>query len=115
MAARLWRAIGSGVASGETGRFLGGVGMKRIFGRAAVWAAAALALVFVLAAAAATNDEHGKVGDESLELRASLAAFLGPRAAPATSVNPLAFAAATTTADTVPSIDGTPWKELGPY
>src|SRR3954454_7160887 len=66
-------------------------------------------------AAAAGSDEHGKLGDESLELRASLAAFLGPRAAPATSVNPLAFAAAATTASSVPSIDNTPWSELGPY
>src|SRR3954454_5697345 len=66
-------------------------------------------------AAAAGSDEHGKLGDESLELRASLAAFLGPRAAPAKSVNPLAFAAAATTASSVPSIDTTPWQELGPY
>src|SRR3954469_16510962 len=66
-------------------------------------------------AAAAGSDEHGKLGDESLELRASLAAFLGPRAAPAPSGNPLAFAAAATTASSVPSIDTTPWQELGPY
>src|SRR5205085_9114436 len=52
---------------------------------------------------------------ESQQLRASLAAFLGPRSAPATTVNPRAFAAAATTADTVPSIDTTPWQELGPY
>jgi hypothetical protein len=48
-------------------------------------------------------------------LREWLAAFLGPRSAPATAVNPGAFAAATTTAETVPSIDSTPWQELGPY
>ena len=88
--------------------------MTRILGRAIAVAAVVLALIAGMAAAAAP-DEHGKVGDESLELRASLAAFLGPRAAPATSVNPLAFAAAATTADNVPSIDNTPWQELGPY
>jgi hypothetical protein len=88
--------------------------VTRIFGRALAVSAVVLALVAGVAAAAAP-DEHGKVGDESLELRASLAAFLGPRAAPATSVNPLAFATAATTADSVPSIDSTPWQELGPY
>src|SRR3954466_5784569 len=65
--------------------------------------------------AAAATDEHGKTGDESLELASSLAAFLGPRSAPATAVNPRAFAAAATTADSVPSINSTPWVELGPY
>jgi hypothetical protein len=54
-------------------------------------------------------------GDESLELRASPAAFLGPRSVPATTVNPGAFAAAVTRADAVPSIDSTAWQELGPY
>jgi hypothetical protein len=84
------------------------------FGRAAVVLLAAFALVFVMAAAAAT-DEHGKTGDESLELASSLASFLGPRAAPGTAVDPRAFAAAATTADSVPSVNDTPWSELGPY
>ena len=88
--------------------------MRKNLRDAVAVAAALFALIAVMAASAAT-DEHGKTGDESLELRASLAAFLGPRAAPATTVNPLAFAAAATTADDVPSIDGTPWQELGPY
>jgi hypothetical protein len=87
--------------------------VTRTLGRAL--AVAGLMLVLVVGLAAAAAPEHGKVGDESLELRASLAQFLGPRAAPATSVNPLAFAAAATTASTVPSIDSTPWQELGPY
>jgi hypothetical protein len=76
---------------------------------------ATLALIFVMSAAGAGSDEHGKVGDESLELAESLAAFVGPRAAPATTINPNAFAAAVTIADSVPSIDSTPWRELGPY
>ena len=88
--------------------------MAKIFGRVLVVAGALLALIAVMAASAATN-EHRKVGDEALELRESLAAFLGPRAAPATTVNPQAFAAAATTADDVPSINSTPWQELGPY
>jgi hypothetical protein len=88
--------------------------LNGIFGRVAATLAALFALVAVMGAAAATS-EHGKVGDESLELSDSLAAFLGPRSAPATTVNPRAFAAAATTADTVQSIDGTPWSELGPY
>src|SRR3954466_15240833 len=66
-------------------------------------------------AAAAATDEHGKTGDESLELASSLASFLGPRAARGTAVDPRALAAAATPADSVPSIDSTPWGELGPY
>jgi hypothetical protein len=88
--------------------------MSTIVRRALAVAGAVLALIGVMAASAATG-EHAKVGDESLELRESLAAFLGPRSAPATSVNPNAFAAAATTADDVPSINSTPWQELGPY
>jgi hypothetical protein len=88
--------------------------MGRTFRRALAAAGVAFALIAVMAASAATT-EHAKVGDESLELRDSLAAFLGPRSAPATSVNPQAFAAAATTADNVPSINNTPWQELGPY
>src|SRR3954469_2089395 len=91
-----------------------GVFMKGIFLRGIAVIAVALALITVVAASAATA-EHRKVGDESLELRDSLASFLGPRSAPATAVDPRAFAAAATTADSVPSIDGTPWGELGPY
>src|ERR1044072_9245620 len=82
--------------------------------RALAAGGAVLALIAVMAASAATS-EHAKVGDESLELRDSLAAFLGRRSAPATTVNPQAFAAAATTADNVPSINNTPWQELGPY
>src|SRR6188472_2019181 len=74
----------------------------------------ALALLAFGAASALAAEPH-EDGDESLELRASLAAFLGPRTAPATTVNPEAFPAAVTTADAVPSIDSTPWQELGPY
>src|SRR4051812_3816133 len=92
-----------------------GVKFDLVFGRTAVAIVAALGLVFAMAGAAAPTGEHGKVGDESLELADSLASFLGPRAAPATAVDPRAFAAAATTADTVPSIDNTPWRELGPY
>src|SRR3954466_6235305 len=65
--------------------------------------------------AAAATDEHGKTGDESLELASSLASFLGPRSAPATSVDPRAFAAAATTADDVPAINSTPGPAFGPY
>jgi hypothetical protein len=71
--------------------------------------------LLALAAAPAFAVERHKVGDESMELRESLASFYGPRSAPATTVNPLAFPAAVTTADDVPSIDSTPWEELGPY
>ena len=88
--------------------------MSTFFRRAIAVGGAVLALIAVMAASAATS-EHAKVGDESLELRDSLAAFLGPRSAPATTVNPHAFAAAATTADNVPSINNTPWHELGPY
>ena len=88
--------------------------MTGFFPRGLAALAAVLALITVVAASAATA-EHRKVGDESLELRDSLASFLGPRSAPATAVDPRAFAAAATTADSVPSIDGTPWGELGPY
>jgi hypothetical protein len=85
------------------------------FGR--VWAAiwATMALIALTPAVASAAREHEKVGEESMELRESLASFLGPRSAPATSINPKAFAAAATTADSVPSIDATPWQELGPY
>lgn len=88
--------------------------MKGTSARRAVALLATLGLIgsaapFALAA------EHDKVGDESLELSESLVAFLAPRSSPASSVNPQAFAAAVTTADTVPSIDGTAWRELGPY
>jgi hypothetical protein len=91
-----------------------GFELSTVFRRALAVAGAVLALIAVMAASAATS-EHAKVGDESLELRDSLAAFLGPRSAPATSVNPQAFAAAATTAGSVPSINSTPWRELGPY
>ena len=88
--------------------------MGTIFRRALAVAGVVFALIAVMAASAATT-QHAKVGDESLELRDSLAAFLGPCSAPATSVNPQAFAAAATTADNVPSINNTPWQELGPH
>jgi photosystem II stability/assembly factor-like uncharacterized protein len=68
-----------------------------------------------LATAPALAAGDHKNGDEALELADSLAAFAGPRSAPATTVNPHAFAAAATIADTVPSINNTPWSELGPY
>jgi hypothetical protein len=71
-------------------------------------------LAFAVAPALAAEPDH-EAGEESAELRESLASFYGPRAAPAVAVNPRAFAAAVTTADDVPSIDGTPWQELGPY
>ena len=89
--------------------------MKGILRPSASVVVAALALIFVMSAAGAGSGEHGKVGDESLELAESLASFIGPRAAPSTTVNPNAFVAATTTADSVPSINNTPWGELGPY
>jgi photosystem II stability/assembly factor-like uncharacterized protein len=84
-----------------------------------------LATAFAVAPTAATAAEHEKAGEhehgeheeageESAELRESLASFFGPRAAPATRIAPGAFAAATTTADDVPSTAGT-WSELGPY
>jgi photosystem II stability/assembly factor-like uncharacterized protein len=88
--------------------------MKRVPGRTAALVSCALVL-FACGGASALAAERHEDGDESVELRASLAAFLGPRAAPATTVNPKAFAAAVTTADAVPSIDGTAWRELGPY
>lgn len=87
--------------------------MKRLLTRAAA-AAAVITLTAVMSASAAPAG-HDKVGDESMELRDSLAAFLGPRSAPGTSVNPLAFAAAATIGDQVPSVDATPWREQGPY
>lgn len=75
-----------------------------------------LGISFALVAGPAWGaPEKGKVGDESMELADSLASFYGPRSAPATTVNPRAFSAAATTADDVPSVDGTPWQELGPY
>ena len=98
--------------------------MKKFFGRSAAVVGATLVLIAVMAVmtapgrvagSPATTASRHDDGDESLELRDSLAAFLGPRSAPATAVNPRAFAAAATTADTVPSIDSTPWRELGPY
>jgi hypothetical protein len=98
--------------------------VKKFFGRPAAVVGGTLVLVTFIAVMAApgrvaglsaTTASRHDDGDESLELRDSLAAFLGPRSAPATSVNPRAFAAAATTADTVPSIDSTPWQELGPY
>ncbi len=95
--------------------------MKKFFGRSTVVAASVLALIVVMAApgrvagSPATTASRHDDGDEALELRDSLAAFLGPRSAPSTAVNPRAFAAAATIADSVPSIDSTPWQELGPY
>jgi hypothetical protein len=88
--------------------------VKGISGRAALATLSALGLLALGAAPALAVEKH-QDGDESLELRESLAAFLGPRSAPATTVNPQAFAAAATTADNVPSIDSTAWQELGPY
>src|SRR2546421_5357252 len=76
------------------------------------WCAAALLAV---CASPALAVERHKEGDESLGLAQSLATFLGPRAAPADTVNPNAFAAAASTASNVPSINSTPWAELGPY
>ena len=58
---------------------------------------------------------EGAHDGEALELADSLASFFGPRSAPASTVNPHAFAAATAVAGDVPSIDNTPWHELGPY
>src|SRR5690348_5360639 len=88
--------------------------MRRGMGRwvVGVWCVAALLAV---AASPALGVERHKEGDESVELATSLAAFMGPRTAPADSVNPHAFPAAVTTAFTVPSINSTPWAELGPY
>jgi hypothetical protein len=95
--------------------------LKRFLGRSTAVVASVLGLIAVMAApghnadlSTVTPSRHAD-GDEALELRESLAAFLGPRSAPATTVNPRAFAAAASTADTVPSIDSTPWQELGPY
>jgi hypothetical protein len=88
--------------------------LNGVFTRACAVLASALALTGAVAAPALAA-ERGKVGDESMELRDSLASFFGPRSAPATTIDPRAFAAATTTAGTVPSIDGTAWSELGPY
>src|SRR5437763_8840868 len=88
--------------------------MRRGVGRwvVGVWCVVALLAV---CAAPAFAVERNKEGDESLELADSLAAFLGPRTAPASTVNPNAFPAAVTTASNVPSINSTPWGELGPY
>jgi hypothetical protein len=77
--------------------------------------AAACAALALLATPAIAATEHEKEGDESMELRESLASFYGPRSAPGTSIAPQAFAAAATTASDVPSINATPWQELGPY
>ncbi len=74
-------------------------------------AVVAVALAFAPAHAAQSHQDGG----ESQELADSLASFFGPRAAPGTAVNPRAFAAAASVADDVPTIDSTPWKELGPY
>jgi hypothetical protein len=79
----------------------------------------ATALIIVLAAFAAATparaeDEHEEAGEESAELGEALASFFGPRAAPATRIASGAFAAATTTADDIPSTAGQ-WSELGPY
>src|SRR4051794_13522599 len=82
--------------------------------RVAAVVSCAVALVS-LGGASALAAEHHEDGDQSLELRASLASFFGPRSAPATTVNPRAFSAAATTADAVPNINQTPWQELGPY
>src|SRR4051794_25545495 len=82
--------------------------------RGAAFIASVIAIA-LLAAPAFAAPEKGKVGDESMELRESLASFFGPRSAPATTIKPRAFQAAATTAGDVPSIDGTPWQELGPY
>jgi hypothetical protein len=76
--------------------------VKRMSGRVAAAVSCALALLAFGAASALAAERH-QDGDESLELRESLAAFFGPRSAPATTVNPNAFAAAVTTADAVPS------------
>jgi hypothetical protein len=88
--------------------------VNRFSGRLVAAVSATLALL-ALTTAPALGAEKGKVGDESMELRESLASFFGPRSAPATTVAPDAFAAAATTASDVPSIDSTPWQELGPY
>src|SRR4051812_32889131 len=88
--------------------------MRGISGRAAAAFWCALALLVVGAAPALAVEKH-KDGDESMELADSLASFFGPRSAPATTVNRNAFAAAASVADDVPSIDSTPWSELGPY
>ena len=63
--------------------------MGRISGGAAALACCAIAL-FACGGASALAAETHQDGDQSLELRASLAAFLGPRAAPATTAFDLA-------------------------
>jgi photosystem II stability/assembly factor-like uncharacterized protein len=88
--------------------------VKSFFGRMAAAVPATVALLALMAVPALAA-EKGKVGDESMELRESLASFFGPRSAPATTVNPQAFVAAASTSDDIPSIDSTPWQELGPY
>lgn len=88
--------------------------MRRGLGRLVVAVSSVVALLVVIAAPALAV-ERNKDGDESMELANSLAAFFGPRSAPADAVNPNAFPAAVTTAADVPSIDSTPWTELGPY
>ncbi|HEU4978043.1 MAG TPA: hypothetical protein VFT42_04035 [Solirubrobacteraceae bacterium] len=86
--------------------------MKGFHGRVC---AAVLTLFALLAFLAAPAFAAGKEGDESMELRASLAAFLGPRSAPAATVNPLAFTSAAASSLDMPPINGATWQELGPY
>jgi photosystem II stability/assembly factor-like uncharacterized protein len=87
--------------------------LEGFFGRVPAVCAAVLALMMLAAPAFAAEKE--KTGDESMELRDSLASFYGPRSAPATRIAPRAFAAAASIGDAVPSVDTTPWQELGPY
>src|SRR3954447_14454399 len=97
------------------------IGGKRVVGAMMLRRQRFVVLVpcVVAAVGLAMAPAHGAVshkdGDESLELADSLASFFGPRSAPATAVNPNAFAAAASVADDVPSINNTPWSELGPY
>jgi photosystem II stability/assembly factor-like uncharacterized protein len=79
-----------------------------------ILASSAVAAVGMALAPAHAGVSH-KDGDESQELADSLASFFGPRSAPATTVNPNAFAAAASVADHVSSINDTSWSELGPY
>src|SRR6266498_4003625 len=77
--------------------------------RLLVLVSSAIAAAGLVMAPAHAGVSH-KDGDESQELADSLASFFGPRSAPATTVNPNAFAAAAAVADEVPSIDSTPWS-----
>jgi hypothetical protein len=65
-----------------------------VSGRNAFATLLALVALIAFGAAPALAAESHQDGAESLELRESLASFFGPRSAPATTVNPNAFAAA---------------------